>query len=73
MVFIALGTDAFAQCQMCKMGAESNLNAGGASARGLNKGILFMLATPYLIVGGLGYAWWRNRKKQAELQGQNEL
>jgi len=55
-----------AQCPMCKMSAESNLKNGGTDGQGLNNGILYMLATPYLIVFGLGYFWWRNRKKEEE-------
>ena len=55
--------DAFAQCPMCKMTAESNLKNGGSSGQGLNAGILFILSLPYLIVGSIGYAWWRSNKK----------
>lgn len=57
-----------AQCPMCKMSAESNLKNGGTDGQGLNNGILYMLATPYIIVFGLGYFWWRNRKKEEELE-----
>ena len=57
-----------AQCPMCRMSAEKNLAAGGTHGKGLNKGILYMLLTPYLIVGGIGYVWWRNRKKQEDLE-----
>jgi len=53
---------------MCKMSAESNLKNGGTDGQGLNNGILYMLATPYVIVFGLGYFWWRNRKKEEELE-----
>jgi len=55
-----------AQCPMCKMSAESNLKNGGTDGTGLNKGILYMFAAPYLIVGTLGFIWWRNRKKEEE-------
>ncbi|MEM1123788.1 MAG: hypothetical protein AAGJ18_25340 [Bacteroidota bacterium] len=57
-----------AQCPMCKMSAESNLKNGGTDGQGLNNGILYMLATPYVIVFGIGYFWWRNRKKEEELE-----
>ena len=53
-----------AQCAMCKASAEANLKAGGGDPRGLNAGILYMLALPYLLVAGIGYWWWRNRRKQ---------
>ena len=53
---------AAAQCPMCKISAESNLNNGGSAGQGLNKGILYLFATPYLIIGGLAFVWFRNRK-----------
>ncbi len=55
-----------AQCPMCRMSAESNLKNGGSSGQGLNNGILYMLITPYLLVGVVGYIWWRNRRKEGE-------
>ena len=55
-----------AQCPMCKISAETNLNNGGSAGQGLNKGILYLFATPYLIIGGIGYLWYRNRKRQRE-------
>jgi hypothetical protein len=56
-----------AQCPMCKIGAESNLKNGGTAGSGLNTGILYLLVLPYLMVGGLGYIWWKNRKKEDEI------
>jgi len=47
------------------MSAESNLENGGTEGKGLNTGVLYMLAMPYLLVGGIGYIWWRNRRKEA--------
>ena len=57
-----------AQCPMCRMTAESNLANGGQEGEGLNNGILYMLATPYLLIGVIGYVWWRNRKKEDEVE-----
>lgn len=51
-----------AQCPMCKIAAESNYQHGGSTGKGLNAGILYMLATPYVLIGGLAFVWWRNRK-----------
>ncbi len=56
--------NAAAQCPMCKMGAESNLNNGGTAAKGLNSGILYMFATPYLVVGSIVFLWWYYRKRE---------
>lgn len=55
-----------AQCPMCKMSAESNLKNGGTAGRGLNAGILYMLALPYALVGTIGYVWWRNNRKRSD-------
>lgn len=55
-----------AQCPMCRMTGESNLRDGGTQAKGLNKGIIYMLTMPYLLVGTIGYFWWRNNRKKDE-------
>lgn len=58
--------EANAQCPMCKMSAESNLKNGGSAGKGLNAGILYMLALPYTLVGTIGYIWWRNNRRKEE-------
>lgn len=58
--------DVLAQCPMCKITAETNLASGGTAGKGLNKGILFLLSLPYLLIGTLGVFWWRNKRKSAE-------
>lgn len=65
LVFIC-DSDILAQCPMCKMSAESNLKNGGSAGKGLNAGILYMFAMPYLLVATLGFIWYRNRKSQEE-------
>ena len=67
-LFISIPTTSIeAQCPMCRMSAESNLKNGGSEGKGLNKGILYMLSLPYVMVGTIGYIWWRNRKREEEL------
>ncbi len=56
-----------AQCPMCKMSTEQNLKAGGTAGKGLNKGILYMFAAPYLMVSTLGFIWWYNRRKEDDM------
>lgn len=67
--FLVMSVPASTQCPMCKIGAESNLKAGGTAANGLNSGILYMLAMPYLLVMTMGFLWYKNRKKDSELPG----
>jgi hypothetical protein len=65
---ISLSAETSAQCPMCRMTVESNLKAGGTAGKGLNRGILYMLAMPYLLVGTFGYLWWKNRKSEEEFE-----
>lgn len=58
----------FAQCPMCKTAVESNLKSGGTSGAGLNIGILILLIMPYALVGGIGYVWWKHRKKPVDIE-----
>ncbi|MCB0662258.1 MAG: hypothetical protein KDC24_05940 [Saprospiraceae bacterium] len=67
LIFLVLSqVDVLAQCPMCRMSAESNLANGGTAGAGLNAGILYMLATPYLLVAAVGFIWYKNRRKDAD-------
>ncbi len=50
-----------AQCAMCRAVLETE--DGGATAKGVNNGILYLMIFPYLLVGGLGYVIYRMWKK----------
>jgi hypothetical protein len=67
ILFFFVSSELAAQCPMCKIAAESNLENGGSAGKGLNTGILYMLTMPYLIIGILGFVWYRNRKSVAQL------
>jgi len=57
--------NAIAQCPMCKTAVTSNLeNEASAVGLGLNGGILYLLAAPYLLVGFLVFMWLRHKKLQ---------
>jgi len=45
------------------MSAQQNLKDGGSAGKGLNKGILYMLLTPYVVIGSIGFFWYKNRRK----------
>ncbi len=66
LLVLPFGAELLAQCPMCRMAAESNLDNGGTEGRGLNTGILYLFSMPYLIAGILGFIWWRNRVKDAD-------
>ncbi len=66
-LLVSTTTPVEAQCPMCRMSAESNLKEGGSAGKGLNKGILFLLSMPYVMVGTIGYIWYRNRRREEEV------
>lgn len=55
----------WAQCAMCKATAESGQAAGSTEAAGLNSGILYLMAFPYIIMAAVGIAWYRSQKKKS--------
>jgi uncharacterized protein (DUF58 family) len=53
-----------AQCAMCRGAVETNMSTGrNVIANGMNAGILYLFVFPYLLVGVIGYLWYRNSKK----------
>ncbi len=54
--------EAQAQCVMCKASVASSEKIE-AYTKGINNGILYMAAFPYLLIGLIGYIWYRNYKK----------
>ena len=73
LFFLAsLSIISFAQCSLCKSTAESSLKEGNTTAKGLNTGIMYLLVMPYLLVGGIGY-WWYTQKKKEARETESEL
>jgi type III secretory pathway component EscU len=66
VLILLLQDTALAQCPMCKIAVESNLKGGGTAGKGLNAGILYLLVTPYFIIGSIAYIWWRNKRRVVE-------
>lgn len=64
VAFILVANTTFAQCSMCQATIESNLKAGGKTGSGLNSGIMYLLAAPYLVVAGLGLLWYKKYRKK---------
>ncbi|WP_353131807.1 hypothetical protein [Pseudopedobacter sp.] len=53
-----------AQCAMCQSTVESNINSGDSTAKGLNKGIMYLLAAPYIAVAAIGFLWYKKYRKK---------
>ncbi len=63
---LLFSADADAQCAMCKTAAESSLESGSSAAAGINKGVLYLFLTPYVVGGTIAFFWWRARKRAAQ-------
>jgi len=53
-----------AQCSICTKTASQ---LGEKPARSLNSGIIYLMLTPFAIVGFIGYNWWKNEKQNNTL------
>ena len=64
-LFFSFTLDLNGQCAMCEAAVEANLKEGGSAGAGLNQGILYLMAMPYiaLFVFGIFY-YLQQRKKQ---------
>ncbi|MEM6631184.1 MAG: hypothetical protein AAF694_15995 [Bacteroidota bacterium] len=66
LLFVAQNT--WAQCSSCKAAASTKDGSGElVIGGGLNSGILFLLAMPFLLAGFIAIIWIR-RKKQIDLE-----
>jgi hypothetical protein len=62
-----------AQCAMCTTSVESNAKNGNSTTKGLNNGIMYLLAAPYLAVAVVGYIWYKKyRRKNVDLNMRDE-
>ena len=58
-----LMNQAYAQCAMCKSVVESNIDGGSTIGSGLNDGILYLMAMPYLALAIVAFAWMQYNKR----------
>ena len=50
------------QCAMCKAVVEANLESGGTIGAGLNDGILYLMAMPYISIIVVGIVLYNLKK-----------
>lgn len=59
------GVNAEAQCSICTKTASQ---LGEKPAKALNGAIIYLMSTPLLIIGFIGWRWWKMQKKNEEQQ-----
>lgn len=57
IIYFVFPAFAEAQCSMCRAALESE--ADNSQAEGINNGIIYLMAIPYVLVGGLFYFIYR--------------
>lgn len=74
LTFLFAADFAIAQCPMCKSAVESSIKSGQNNVgKGLNDGILYLLAAPYLFVGTLGFLWFKKYRAKVASQDDDNL
>lgn len=60
--FFVMTVASNAQCAMCR--AALGGDANNAQAEAVNDGIVYLMAIPYLLVAGIGYAVYKMKKNK---------
>ena len=62
ILFFIIGiNDSYGQCSMCRAVLQSE--EGQATAKGINNGILYLMAIPYLLIAIVGWKVFQILKK----------
>jgi hypothetical protein len=65
---LVLSQDLYAQCAMCKATVNENVVSGKGKGQGLNTGILYLMAFPYIIGSVIAFFWYKAYKKNKQAQ-----
>ena len=54
------------QCSMCRTNIETHITEHNTTEVGenLNAGILYLLSTPYILIGIVAYLWYKRAKRE---------
>jgi len=50
---------------MCTINAEQGAANGNTQTKGINTGVLYLMAIPYLMIGALGVLWYLKYRKKS--------
>ena len=57
--FAGIYSSGNAQCSIC---AKTTQQMGEKPAKGFNSGIIYLMLTPFAVMGYVGYRWWKSNK-----------
>ncbi len=58
-IFLLSGFSVVAQCSICTKTAQQ---LGDGPAHGMNSGIIYLAFIPLLVIGIVGYRWWKGER-----------
>jgi len=61
IIAVLFSINSWSQCAICTKTANQ---LGDAPARGLNSAIIYLMFTPLLIMGYLGYRWYKSSEQE---------
>ena len=67
VLLVVYTTKLRAQCAMCKAAVEANLKEGGSAGAGLNDGILYLMAMPYVAMLFFGIFYYLQKRNQQKV------
>jgi len=62
-LLLVTGIDAEAQCSICTKTASQ---LGEKPAKALNGAIVYLMSAPLLIIGFIGWRWWKMQQKEEQ-------
>jgi hypothetical protein len=63
LVMILFAVDAEAQCSICTKTASQ---LGEKPAKALNGAIIYLMSAPLLIIGFIGWRWWKSQQTEEQ-------
>lgn len=67
IVLLLINFDLMAQCSMCKAVVEANIESGSTHGLGLNQGILYLMAMPYIAVTVFGIFYFLQKRNKTTI------
>lgn len=74
IVVLGFSSQTSAQCAMCRTTLENNVSNGDIGiAAGINFGILYLFAAPYLVIASIAFFWYKTSKRTTQNESKGSL
>jgi hypothetical protein len=74
VIILFFAMEGNAQCAMCRSTLENNVSNGDIGiAAGINFGILYLFAAPYIVIACIAFLWYKTSKSIAKNETKGSL